>query len=98
MSYQSFNLGLTQRGDPSSQTFPFVAGVTKREGAPESMRLMVTDRLSGKVLASGKSKSDGTFKRYLYDEYILDRQCFVVTFDDTGVYNAQISDLINAVT
>lgn len=98
MSYQSFKLGLYQKGDSSGIEIPYIAGVTKYEGVPAKMRIMVCDRLEGKVLASGKSKDDGTFKRYLPDDYVADKQCFVVTFDDTGVYNAQISDLINAVT
>ena len=82
----------------ASIDLPYIAGITKFEGTPKSMRFSIHDRLSGQPITAGYSNGLGEFKKYLATDYVVDKQCFVVTFDDTGVYNAQISDLINAVT
>lgn len=76
---------------------PYVSGVLEYEGQPAPLRFMIQDRKSGELLASGKSNADGTYKRYLNQVYISERQVFVISFDDTGKYNAQVADLINAV-
>lgn len=74
-----------------------IAGTTLYEGVPASQRFMVVNRLSGIVVASGKSRSDGTFARFVGSNFVSDNAVTVITFDDTGTYNAEVADHINAV-
>lgn len=78
--------------------YPFVAGVTEREGVPTAMRYFIHDRLDGTLISAGKSNASGIYKRYLPLDYFQNKQVFVIVFDDMGVYNAQVADLIEPLT
>lgn len=94
MAHESFNVGLNQLG--VSQPIPFIGGSLLVENAPAKKRFFAIDRLSGKIIASGKSKPDGTFKKYVPESYNNNKKLFVISFDDTAVYNAEVADHINA--
>ena len=67
------------------------------EGVASPQRILVFDRFSGDIVASGKSKEDGTFRRYVGNIYTDERKVMVVTLDDTATYNAEIADHVNSV-
>lgn len=95
MAYESFNVGLIQLG--VSQPIPKISGTLFVESKPTKKRFMVIDRLSGEIVASGKSNQDGTFTRFVSIKYTNNKKLFVISFDDTAVYNAEVADHINAV-
>lgn len=86
-----FDIGMTE--NPNGM----IAGTTFYENVPASQRFMVLNRLNGDIVASGKSRDDGTFTRFVSADFVVNNAVTVISFDDTGTYNAQVADHINAV-
>jgi len=86
-----FELGVVE------QPFALIEGTLYVENAPAQKRFMIIDRLSGEVIHSGLSNTDGAFKRYVDPSFTNNRKLYVISFDDTAVYNAEVADHINAV-
>tara|TARA_R100000697_G_scaffold82697_1_gene94586 strand:+ start:2584 stop:2865 length:282 start_codon:yes stop_codon:yes gene_type:complete len=84
---------LLPTGDPNA----VISATIFYENQLSSQRFMILDRLSGGVIASGKTDEQGVFTRFVGDKYVIDDALLVVGFDDTGTYNAQVADHINGV-
>lgn len=95
--YELTAAGLTVEILPDLNPNALISGVLQFESTPAVVRYQIIDRLNGNILAAGHSKSDGKFENYVSSIYIQDRKVYVISFDDTGTYNAQVADLINAV-
>lgn len=67
------------------------------ENQLSSQRFMIQDRKTGVVIASGRTNAQGVLTRFVGANYVQDDALLVIGFDDTGTYNAQVADHINAV-
>ncbi len=67
------------------------------ENQLSSQRFMIMDRLTGTVIASGRTNAQGVFTRFVGANYVTDDALLVIGFDDSITYNAQVADHINGV-
>ncbi len=86
-----FEVGITE--NPNAM----ISATIFYENQLSSQRFMIMDRLTGTVIASGRTNAQGVFTRFVGANYVIDDSVLVIGFDDTGTYNAQVADHINGV-
>lgn len=74
-----------------------LGGTIKENGVPAKKRIMIFHKKTYEIIASAWSDATtGIWKISNTNEY-PDRMLYVVAFDDTGTYNAEIADFVSQV-